>query len=184
MSDFKGGGINTTDYDSYNTKYITQKTEFTDDVYVFGKLYAEFGGDVQSFSTAGVERVRIDKEGQVTMSGDVLIKDNKKLDINNGALEFRGNNGGNGFITNTVGNLYIFTLDTGGNINNYAASNFSVFTNFSVERFTIDSDGQVIFKPMTQTERDALTAVAGGVIYNSTTNKLQCYDDSSWNNLF
>mgnify|MGYP005687626167 FL=1 len=55
MSDFKGGGINTTDYDSYNTKYITQKTEFTDDVYVFGKLYAEFGGDVQSFSTAGVE---------------------------------------------------------------------------------------------------------------------------------
>ena len=184
MSDFKGGGINTTDYDSYNTKYITQKTEFTDDVYVFGKLYAEFGGDVQSFSTAGVERVRIDKEGQVTMSGDVLIKDNKKLDINNGALEFRGNNGGNGFITNTVGNLYIFTLDTGGNINNYAASNFSVFTNFSVERFTIDSDGQVIFKPMTQTERDALTAVAGGVIYNSTTNKLQCYDGSSWNNLF
>ena len=95
MSDFKGGGINTTDYDSYNTKYITQKTEFIDDVYVFGKLYAEFGGDVQSFSTAGVERVRIDKEGQVTMSGDVLIKDNKKLDINNGALEFRGNNGGN-----------------------------------------------------------------------------------------
>ena len=184
MSDFKGGGINTTDYDSYNTKYITQKTEFTDDVYVFGKLYAEFGGDVQSFSTAGVERVRIDKEGQVTMSGDVLIKDNKKLDINNGALEFRGNNGGNGFITNTVGNLYIFTLDTGGNINNYAASNFSVFTNFSVERFTIDSDGQVIFKPMTQTERDALTAVAGGVIYNSTTNKLQCYNGTTWNNLF
>ena len=86
MSDFKGGGINTTDYDSYNTKYITQKTEFIDDVYVFGKLYAEFGGDVQSFSTAGVERVRIDKEGQVTMSGDVLIKDNKKLDINNGCL--------------------------------------------------------------------------------------------------
>ena len=82
MSDFKGGGINTTDYDSYNTKYITQKTEFTDDVYVFGKLYAEFGGDVQSFSTAGVERVRIDKEGQVTInSGDLLIKDNHKLDL-------------------------------------------------------------------------------------------------------
>jgi len=71
MSDFKGGGINTTDYDSYNTKYITQKTEFTDDVYVFGKLYAEFGGDVQSFSTAGVERVRIHKDGQVTINSDV-----------------------------------------------------------------------------------------------------------------
>ena len=185
MSDFKGGGINTTDYDSYNTKYITQKTEFTDDVYVFGKLYAEFGGDVQSFSTAGVERVRIDKEGQVTInSGDLLIKDNHKLDINNGALEFRGNNGGNAFITSTVGNLYLFTLDTGGDISNYAASNFSVFTNFTSERFTIDSGGQVIFKPMTQTERDALTAQAGGVIYNSTTNKLQCYNGTTWNNLF
>ena len=49
---------------------------------------------------------------------------------------------------------------------------------------TIDEDGQVIFKPMTETERDALTAVAGGVIYNSTTNKLQCYNGTTWNNLF
>ena len=184
MTDFTGGGIPNLDYDKDDVTIFNDTTEFTSDVFVYGKLYAEFGGDVQSFSTAGVERVRIDKEGQVTMSGDVLIKDNKKLDINNGALEFRGNNGGNGFITNTVGNLYIFTLDTGGNINNYAASNFSVFTNFSVERFTIDSDGQVIFKPMTETERDALTAVAGGVIYNSTTNKLQCYNGTTWNNLF
>ena len=184
MTDFTGGGIPNLDYDKDDVTIFNDTTEFTNDVFVYGKLYAEFGGDVQSFSTAGVERVRIDKEGQVTMSGDVLIKDNKKLDINNGALEFRGNNGGNGFITNTVGNLYIFTLDTGGNINNYAASNFSVFTNFSVERFTIDSGGQVIFKPMTETERDALTAVAGGVIYNSTTNKLQCYNGTTWNNLF
>ena len=184
MTDFTGGGIPNLDYDKDDVTIFNDTTEFTSDVFVYGKLYAEFGGDVQSFSTAGVERVRIDKEGQVTMSGDVLIKDNKKLDINNGALEFRGNNGGNGFITNTVGNLYIFTLDTGGDINNYAASNFSVFTNFSVERFTIDSDGQVIFKPMTQTERDALTPVAGGVIYNSTTNKLQCYNGTTWNNLF
>ena len=185
MSDFKGGGINTTDYDSYNTKYITQKTEFTDDVYVFGKLYADLGGDVQTFSTAGVERVRIDKEGQVTINGgDLIIKDNHKLDINNGALEIRGNNGGNGFISNTVGDLNISILDTGGDINNYAASKFTVFTNFSVERFSIDSGGQVIFKPMTQTERDSLTAVAGGVIYNSDTNKLQCYNGSSGNNLF
>ena len=184
MTDFKSSGVPTPDYDSDDINYIFKKTEFSEDVFVYGKLYADLGGDVQSFSTAGVERVRIDKEGQVTMSGDVLIKDNKKLDINNGALEFRGNNGGNGFITNTVGNLYIFTLDTGGDINNYAASNFRVFTNFSSERFTIDSGGQVIFKPMTQTERDALTAQAGGVIYNSTTNKLQCYNGTTWNNLF
>ena len=49
---------------------------------------------------------------------------------------------------------------------------------------TIDEVGQVVFQPMTQTERDALTPVAGGVIYNSTTNKLQCYNGTTWNNLF
>ena len=185
MTDFKSGGIPTPDYDSDDVNYVSEKTEFTNDVFVYGKLYADLGGDVQTFSTAGVERVRIDKEGQVTInSGDLLIKDNHKLDINNGALEFRGNNGGNSFITSTVGNLYLFTLDTGGDISNYAASNFRVFTNFTSERFTIDSGGQVIFKPMTETERDALTAVAGGVIYNSTTNKLQCYNGTTWNNLF
>ena len=81
MSDFKGGGINTTDYDSYNTKHITQKTEFTDDVYVFGKLYAEFGGDVQSFSTAGVERVRIHKDGQVTINSDVNAQSFNDVEI-------------------------------------------------------------------------------------------------------
>jgi len=185
MTDFTGGGIPNLDYDKDDVTIFNDTTEFTNDVFVYGKLYAEFGGDVQSFSTAGVERVRIDKDGQVTInSGDLLIKDNHKLDINNGALEFRGNNGGNAFITSTVGNLYIFTLDTGGDINNYAASNFRVFTNFTSERFTIDSGGQVIFKPMSQTDRDALTPVAGGVIYNSTTNKLQCYNGTTWNNLF
>ncbi len=185
MTDFRAGGIPIPNFEEEEVTFFNGKTEFTDDVFVYGKLYAEFGGDVQTFSTAGVERVRIDKEGQVTInSGDLLIKDNHKLDINNGALEFRGNNGGNAFITSTVGNLYLFTLDTGGDISNYAASNFSVFTNFTSERFTIDSGGQVIFKPMSQTDRDALTPVAGGVIYNSTTNKLQCYNGTTWNNLF
>ena len=82
MTDFTGGGIPNLDYDKDDVTIFNDTTEFTSDVFVYGKLYAEFGGDVQSFSTAGVERVRIDKEGQVTMSGDVLIKDNKKLDIN------------------------------------------------------------------------------------------------------
>ena len=40
------------------------------------------------------------------------------------------------------------------------------------------------FTGMTTTARNALTASAGMVIYNSTTNKLQCYNGSSWNDLF
>ena len=67
MTDFKAGGIPTPDYDSEDINYIYQKTEFTDDVFVYGKLYADLGGDVQTFSTAGVERVRITKEGDVAI---------------------------------------------------------------------------------------------------------------------
>jgi hypothetical protein len=36
---------------------------------------------------------------------------------------------------------------------------------------------------LTTTQRDALTAVAGMVIYNSSTNKFQGYENGSWANL-
>ena len=67
MTDFKGGGVPIPDYDRDDINYISQKTEFTDDVFVYGKLYADLGGDVQTFSTAGIERVRITKEGDVAI---------------------------------------------------------------------------------------------------------------------
>ena len=41
-------------------------------------------------------------------------------------------------------------------------------------------DGQVVYTPMTTTQRDALTAQTGGVIFNSSTNKLQVYNGSAW----
>ena len=37
---------------------------------------------------------------------------------------------------------------------------------------------------LTTAQRDALTATAGMLIYNSTTDKLQCYDGTIWNDLF
>jgi hypothetical protein len=37
---------------------------------------------------------------------------------------------------------------------------------------------------MTTTQKNAITAVAGLVVYDSTTNKLQCYNGSTWNDLF
>ena len=47
----------------------------------------------------------------------------------------------------------------------------------------IKSVSQVIFAGMTTTERNALTASAGMVIYNSSTNKLQCYTPTGWQDL-
>ena len=37
---------------------------------------------------------------------------------------------------------------------------------------------------VTTAERTGLTTVAGGIVYNSTLNKLQCFDGTTWNNLF
>ena len=36
------------------------------------------------------------------------------------------------------------------------------------------------FKSYTTTQRNALTSVAGDVIFNSTANKIQFYDGSGW----
>ena len=67
MSDFKNGGVPSPDYDKDDVTIFNDTTEFTNDVFVYGKLYADLGGDVQTFSTAGVERVRITKEGDVAI---------------------------------------------------------------------------------------------------------------------
>ena len=41
-------------------------------------------------------------------------------------------------------------------------------------------DGQVVYTPMTTAQRNALTAQTGGVIFNSSTSKLQVYNGSAW----
>ena len=38
-------------------------------------------------------------------------------------------------------------------------------------------------KSYTTTQRNALTSVAGDIIYNETTNKVQFYNGSAWNDL-
>ena len=44
-------------------------------------------------------------------------------------------------------------------------------------------DNSLNLKSYTTTQRDALTSVAGDMIYNSTTNKVQVYNGSSWSDL-
>ena len=62
MSDFKAGGVPTPDYDSDDINYIDQKTEFTDDVYVYGDVYGQSFNNVElsvvgstlTFTVAGI----------------------------------------------------------------------------------------------------------------------------------
>ena len=97
MTDFKGGGIPVPDYDKEDINFVSQKTEFTDDVFVYGKLYAEFGGDVQTFSTGGKERLRIDSNGILNLSQGST---DNFLILNNGTQDIVS-------VGNTAGNLLI-----------------------------------------------------------------------------
>lgn len=42
------------------------------------------------------------------------------------------------------------------------------------------TDGALVFPTLTETQRDALTGVAGMVVYNTTSNKLNFYNGTAW----
>ena len=62
MADYKTGGVPTPDYDSDDINYIDQKTEFTDDIFVYGDTYAQSFNNVEisvvgstlTFTVAGI----------------------------------------------------------------------------------------------------------------------------------
>ena len=62
MSDFKTGGVPNPDYDSEDINYISQKTEFTEDVFVYGDAYSQSFNGVEisvvgstlTFTVAGI----------------------------------------------------------------------------------------------------------------------------------
>ena len=176
MTDFKSGGVPNPDYDSEDINYIYQKTEFTDDVFVYGKLYADLGGDVQTFSTAGVERLTIQKDGQVVFKNIGISDEVTTLTV--------GSQGNIKLERNHSLSPKIQTLMESGNPEiRFENNNSLVQLKVSSNDLEI-SGGQVKFPNLTETERDAITGKTGGVIYNTTNNKLQCWNGSSWNNLF
>ncbi len=60
MSDFKNGGVPTPDYDSGDVNYINDKTEFTEDVFIYGDTYAQsYNGVEISVYTYAIIRKKI-----------------------------------------------------------------------------------------------------------------------------
>ena len=45
-------------------------------------------------------------------------------------------------------------------------------------------NGQFVPPRYTTDERVGLTSETGSIIFNTSSNKLQCYDGSNWNDLF
>jgi len=62
MTDFKAGGVPTPDYDSEDINYVSQKTEFTEDVFIYGDAYSQTYNGVEisvvgstlTFTVAGI----------------------------------------------------------------------------------------------------------------------------------
>jgi hypothetical protein len=83
------------------------------------------------------------------------------------------------------GRMILVPYDSTGN---FTVSNIIVFT--STGRLSIgagdapaaklDVGGEVLLGRLTTTERDALTAVNGMILYNTTLNKFQGYENGAW----
>jgi hypothetical protein len=73
-------------------------------------------------------------------------------------------------------------VTTGNNfsINNREAGAVAIGTS-NTERVSVKTNGQVRFVPLAA---DPASAEAGDVYYNSTSNKLKCYNGTTWNDLF
>ena len=62
MSDFKTGGVPTPDYDSDDINFVSQKSEFTEVVFIYSDVYAESFNNVEisvvgstlTFTVAGI----------------------------------------------------------------------------------------------------------------------------------
>ena len=152
MSDFKTGGVPTPDYDGDDINYIDQKTEFSEDVFCYGKLYADLGGDVQTFSTAGVERFRISKDGKVGIgtTGTDYALSIREADNNNKWLMLQKNSGQQILQFREDGDHHAI-ID-----GSHASGELHFFTAGN-ERVRIDTSGQVILTS---------NSIRGGGIYH------------------
>ena len=62
MSDFKTGGVPAPDYDTDDINYVYKKSEFTEDVFVYGDVYSRSINNVEisvvgltlTFTVAGI----------------------------------------------------------------------------------------------------------------------------------
>ena len=154
-------------------------------------------------NSAGSERYKILDDGTITFNGGlagtgITISSDGSLTQNNNATGitaaydggFKLSGGVGSFIRNATG--YNKTLLQGGYDGglrfsaNSAASDYINLRNDTTALLEMVSTTKGFLPPrMTTTQKNAIaTPAAGLVVYDNTTNKLCCYDGSTWNDLF
>jgi hypothetical protein len=139
-------------------------------------------------NSAGAQLFKIADDGAITMGANNIFG---RFYTNVAgaafpAYSFNGNSqtgmfdlgaGGIGFGSSNTERMRVG--DSGVGVNTLAANNASA-------QFQIDSTTRGFLPPrLTTTQKNAIASPAAGlVLYDSTTNKLQCYNGSTWNDLF
>jgi hypothetical protein len=115
-------------------------------------------------------RANYDITGAVTGASNTVIGDRIALPSRTSS---------NQFVWGVNGVNYLTRFTGGGWLINYTGS--AVTTQTASTALEVNgTTGAVLFPRLTTTQRDALTATAGMVIFNTTTSKFQGYEGSTW----
>lgn len=140
-------------------------------------------------NSAGTELIKVLDDGQLAIksnSGGVSTTSGTSIfsytSGGGGVLDVNPSNG-NSVKFRARGDNDIFLIQT-----NPAGDNVGIGASSpdSTAKLQVDSTTQGFLPPrMTGTQRDAIESPASGlIIYNTTTNKAQCYNGTSWNDMF
>jgi hypothetical protein len=139
-------------------------------------------------NSGGTELLKVADNGEITtfdINARVIYARANTLELRPNASGGASSASLQGFVSG-LGWLSMFTAESGkdfGQIPRGAVVNGTTIDASAI--FQVDSTTKGFLPPrMTTTQKNAITAVAGLVVYDSTTNKLQCYNGSTWNDLF
>lgn len=139
------------------------------DMLVYGLVHRFFAG------TSPTERMRITAAGNVGIGTTAPASALNVVASDGFGLEVSPSNAG-------YVNLQSYNRTTSAFVPFSIASSFIAFqTNGTTERMRVKANGQVRFVPLAAAPAGP---EAGDVYYDSTTNKLRCYNGTTWNDLF
>ena len=123
-------------------------------------------------NSAGTDLLKVKDDGLIVCDS-IQLADY----IRSGQTFFRNNT-----IYNANASLGVLNMQS----DSLSFSSTSAITNDASAMFQLESTTKGFLPPrMTTTERDAITTPAAGLmVYNTTTNKAQCYNGTAWQDLF